>query len=326
MNALKRAIAIFVTSAMLAACASGGGGGGGSSQAEPVPPIVCLLVFIFCLFTEGDSVAAPGRTSPGAAATFTTWTDLKRDAPTEAPGVGLRTTYLVGRDGTIRAIDEPTPAGGAVFQYDANGKLTGFGNGTTWLTGANSGTLAALGQPGIDRLQEAVVANPFALGWNYQSFGVWNERPAAGSGAISASSFGQPTPGSAVPTSGSATFTGKAGGFYVSPTGQGSVAAADLTVNANFNARTLGFATSGTTIARDLNAPLAAPHLNLTGTLAYNPGSSAFSGTVSNAGGTMSGRSNGQFYGPAAQELGGVFSLKSSTTVETLTGAYGAKR
>jgi hypothetical protein len=40
----------------------------------------------------------------------------------------------------------------------------------------------------------------------------------------------------------------------------------------------------------------------------------------------MSGRSNGQFYGPAAQELGGVFSLKSSTTMETLTGAYGAKR
>src|SRR5262245_28261052 len=136
MNALKRAIAIFVTSAMLAACASGGGGG--SSQAEPVPPIVCLLVFIFCIFTE-DSVAGPARTSPGAAATFTTWTDLKRDEPTEAPGVGLRTTYRVGRDGTIRAIDEPTPAGGAVFQYEANGKLTGFGNGTTWLTGANSG-------------------------------------------------------------------------------------------------------------------------------------------------------------------------------------------
>jgi hypothetical protein len=40
----------------------------------------------------------------------------------------------------------------------------------------------------------------------------------------------------------------------------------------------------------------------------------------------MSGSSKGQFYGPAAQELGGAFSLKSPTTLETLTGAYGAKR
>jgi hypothetical protein len=40
----------------------------------------------------------------------------------------------------------------------------------------------------------------------------------------------------------------------------------------------------------------------------------------------MSGTSNGQFYGPAAQELGGVFALKSATTVETFVGAYGAKR
>ncbi len=40
----------------------------------------------------------------------------------------------------------------------------------------------------------------------------------------------------------------------------------------------------------------------------------------------MSGSFKGQFYGPAAHELGGVFTVKSSTTVETLVGAYGAKR
>ena len=45
-----------------------------------------------------------------------------------------------------------------------------------------------------------------------------------------------------------------------------------------------------------------------------------------NAAGTMSGASKGKFYGPKAEELGGVFVVKSPSTVETFTGAYGAKR
>jgi hypothetical protein len=40
----------------------------------------------------------------------------------------------------------------------------------------------------------------------------------------------------------------------------------------------------------------------------------------------MSGPSQGAFYGPSAQELGGVFALKAPGTVEAFTGAYGAKR
>jgi hypothetical protein len=188
-----------------------------------------------------------------------------------------------------------------------------------------------MGQSGIDRLEGragsmALVANPYALGWNYQSFGAWNQQNSVNSGAISVSSFGQATPASAVPTSGQATFTGKSAGFYVSPTGQGAIAAADATVNANFSARSLGFSTSGTTIARDPKAPTAAPHLNLSGTFTYSPGTNAFTGVVTNAAGTMSGSSKGQFYGPTAQELGGAYSLKSSTTPEMFTGAYGAKR
>jgi hypothetical protein len=170
-----------------------------------------------------------------------------------------------------------------------------------------------------------LVANPYVLGWEYQSFGVWNSN-VPGAGTVGATSFGAATPGSAVPISGAATFTGKLAGLYVSPTGQGSLAAADLTVNANFNTRSLSFASSGTTITRDLVTATAAPNLNLNGTLTYSPGSSTFTGALVNAGSTMSGSSKGQFYGPTAQELGGVFAVKSSTTVETLVGAFGAKR
>ena len=170
-----------------------------------------------------------------------------------------------------------------------------------------------------------VVSDPKHLGWSYQSFGIWNDQQ-RDSGSLGASSFGAATIGSAIPASGTATFTGKLAGFYVSPAAEGSIATADLTVNANFSARSLSFASSGTTLTRDLSAATSAPHLNVNGTLMYSAGSNSFSGTLTNAGGTMIGMSKGRFYGPSAQELGGVFTVKSPSTVETLTGAYGAKR
>jgi hypothetical protein len=129
-----------------------------------------------------------------------------------------------------------------------------------------------------------------------------------------------------VPLSGSAAFAGKLGGLYISPAGEGSTAAADVTVNADFSARSLSFASRNTVTLRNLATATPAPNLNLSGTLNYASGSSAFSGILTSAGGTMSGTSNGQFYGPKAEELGGVFVVKSATTVETFTGAYGAKR
>lgn len=168
-------------------------------------------------------------------------------------------------------------------------------------------------------------ANPYALGWDYQSFGAWEEAGSSG-GYVASESFGAPTPGAAVPTTGSAEFTGKLGGFYVSPGGLGSMAAADLRVSADFATRTLGFATTGTVTTRDLATPTAASNLDLSGRLSYAPGSGNFSGALTNASGTMSGSTQGRFYGPAAEELGGIFALRSASTRETFTGAYGAKR
>ena len=74
-----------------------------------------------------------------------------------------------------------------------------------------------------------MVADPKAAGWDYQSFGAWDGTSRVG---MVGASFGAATPGSAAPTSGTATFTGKLGGLYVSPAGEGSVAAANITVNA----------------------------------------------------------------------------------------------
>jgi hypothetical protein len=216
--------------------------------------------------------------------------------------------------------------------------------------GASFGTLAAIGEPAIDvslrnieawetgytasnvprsltHFNEAEVheialaANPYKLDWNYQSFGVWSEM-----NSMVASSFGAATPASAVPTSGQAQFNGKLAGLYVSPAGEGSSATANVTLSANFSSRSLTFASSGTTLTRDFKTATAAPNLDLSGTFTYTPASNTFTGNVSNAGATMAGSSTGRYYGPTAQELGGVFSLKASSSIETFTGAYGAKR
>ena len=158
------------------------------------------------------------------------------------------------------------------------------------------------------------------LGHQYQSFGVWNERIDASRGQITVWSQGQPTPAQGIPASGSATFQGRLSGVYVSPTGVGGTAASDLKVSADFGARSLAFASSATTVSGT-----AAPSLDLRGTLTYAPGQGRFSGSVANASGSLRGSSSGQFYGPRAEELGGVFAA-AGAGAERFVGAYGAKR
>jgi hypothetical protein len=270
---------------------------------------------------------------------------------TAAPGVGVSASYETGwlnSEMVVGSLHEAAfeANSGAVFKSYGNGRLE------QWGTSISGGfqfyeyservtTLAAAGQPAVFYTDEspvqdkartdlsrqyraALVANPYALGWEYQSFGAWNSHHIEGQ--LGASSFGSPTPAAAVPASGAASFKGTLAGFYVSPTGQPSVAAASVTVNADFTTRSLDFASSGTRLSRDLVSGAATPHLDLSGTLIYAPGTGVFSGTLKNAGGTMQGRTTGQFHGPSAQELGGVFAVKSPAGNETFTGAYGAKR
>jgi hypothetical protein len=348
--------AVVVSAALLAGCASGGGGGGGSSGGRidtPEETILCMVLGIFCLFmgdaaapaaksgststgTSGGTASAQAATASAPIRSFTTWSELPRE--TEVQTVSLTTILEYRSNGPINATSvstEPFALSNEYPQYDVQGKLVRYGPFYP-SSGATATTLAALGQPGIDVRQQGtstsvvgaqvgVNPNPYVLGWEYQSFGVWNNS-AATSGFIRASTFGASTPGSAVPTSGTAIFTGKAAGFYISPEGQSAMAAAELSVNANFNTRSLALSSSGTVITRDAKTATAAPNLDLKGTLTYAPGINSFKGSLVNSSGTMSGSSQGKFYGPAAQELGGAFTVKSPSTVEAFTGAYGAKR
>ena len=341
-------IAPLVASA-LAGCASGGGSKEGSDA------IACLLAGPFCAFMgmgapqkagSGNTVA-PVSNGPSNWQPPTQFTNFSAVAPqsgTYASSIGIDVTsqaaYWEGTanfsyEAQSREMGSVGPSGPALPPELAQptGPVPAYLLRTT---------LSANGQPGIDVSKRFlasgysqssfttlpvsginVVGNPYALGWDYQSFGVWDQENTSGS--VSGMSFGNLTPGSAIPTTGTATFNGKLGGLYMSPAGVGSVASADLKVDANFSARSLSFASTGTMTTRDFASATAMPGLNLSGTLTYSTGTNSFSGALRSASG-MSGTSKGRFYGPGAQELGGVFAVRSSSTVETFTGAYGAKR
>ena len=352
-------VAAATAAAMLAGCA---GGGGSTFGNDVIGDNVLELLFCAPLFVCGakksttsagtsgssgsSSTSAPSSAvsysapGPSAPATFESWSTEPANVAREAHGQ-LASVLFTGR---VDSVSEPFAGywnpGSVRYEYDAAGKLIYFSD----VYGTESKDLSNVGHTGIDvrydRLfgdwqqspftsvsarQVGLIANPYVLGWDYQSFDAWDDQGTE-IGIMYAQTFGAATPASAVPLSGSAEFTGKLGGVYVSAAGDGSMAAADLTVNADFSARSLSLTSSGTIITRDFTAATTASNLDLRGTLTYAPGRNAFGGTLTNAGGTMSGPSQGQFYGPAAEELGGVFVVKSSTTVETFTGAYGAKR
>lgn len=177
-----------------------------------------------------------------------------------------------------------------------------------------------------DGTREVYAADPYVLGWNYQTFGIWFTGLDTGRGRGGSISAGAPTAVSGIPTSGTATYTGVSGGVYVDPGGKDFVALGLLNVDANFGTRSLDFKTSNTrVISRYTGSDVANSGLNLSGTLTYSSGSNSFTGDITSANSRLSGQADGQFYGPSAQELGGVFSTTSSG-IETYQGSFGAQR
>lgn len=333
----RSAVAV-ATVALVSACASTGGSGsgqgGGSSRqgsstgADPLTGLICAAGALF-----GARCSAP-TPAPPPPVPFTRWSDhqVQGSANVTVAVTGPRVLVGYWRDPIAKAVaytEEPYFSARA----DSYEKFANFYDGAIHILHFESGEAdliaddsALQGQPAIEVLQGVgIAANPYALGWGYQSFGAWDETSVVKKTQLGATSFGAATPGNMIPASGSATFAGKLAGMYFDTAGQRSFAAANLDVQVDFSQRRLDLASTGTSLERGaLSAP--APHLDVSGALTYAPGSGSFTGTLANAGGTMSGTSNGQFYGPTAEELGGVFALKSATTVETFVGAYGAKR
>lgn len=256
------------------------------------------------------------------------------DSPTPLAwnGLGQEISYVYDTSNkTITSIGTPSEVTGnysTQLTFDA-GVLTGvtLTTPTTTMSFASNEVFAVTPEiiGATNATSNALLANHVALGWDYQTFGVWETGLDNTQGTFGAFSVGV-TAGTAIPTTGTATFIGEVAGSYVPATpGVGYAVLADLTVTADFDTRSLDFKTTNTVVSPDWTTFTSKGELNLGGTLTYEAGTNTFTGTVATTGSTpLTGDSSGQFYGPNAEELGGVFFVQGGGA--TYTGAYGAAR
>ncbi len=294
---------IVTLAAFIGGCGGGGGGGDSAGVTQSVS------------FVKWSSINPPATVSIKG---ISQDADYTASAPsfnaTSVTDLGVDTTasaYITYRfDDTISRISITTQNGTVTWDENSGDLID------------DTDPLAVVAASGSNQSMLFTV-NPVALSWDYQTFGTWQTGIMTGSGQIGAVSLGAPTAGSAIPTSGTASFTGAAMGIYVDVAGAQYLAGGDLTVNADFVGRSLTFATTNSEKLNLLtSASSLAPNLDLSGTLNYAAGVNTFTGSLTAAGG-MTGQTEGRFYGPNAEELGGVFSVSGAGT-ESYIGSYGA--
>ena len=296
---------------VLSGCGGGGGGGGKPHIDDKLPNIV----------------------------KFTKWTDSPSPGVLYVDGTAQSGTYdFTGTTEEIK--DEGIHSSETIIVYDETGKiikmtLKAHNTDVTWDV-RDGDTIDVRDQFLIfdskDRSNNALFTNPKSstLPFEYQTFGLWQTGTGSKQGTFGAASIGAQTTGSAIPRLGQATFSGVADGNYIDANGKEFLVYSTVKVSADFNSRSLDFSTLGTQkISVDTTTGTDAAYLNMTGNLTYAAETNNFTGAVTAAGvaaGGLKGKSTGHFYGPLAEELGGVFFLNNAGSIETYHGAYGAKR
>jgi hypothetical protein len=296
----------LVISLGLAALTGCGGGGGGrpSSMAPPPPQNITFNGASDSVSFTFNAAQLSNTTSNGAQVTV---------SPDDNGNARFITLNIPTGGGTSfsRTFDLAT-----AVQTDPAGPIPGF------IT-MNLGVLVPSGAPANILILDDTL--------NFASFGFWQhfdfiDGTGNSSGAMGGIAFGNATPVSGLPNNGSATFTGRTIGGAVDGTTR-SLLAGTVSLTANFGQMTMG----GTFTVNNVTSGTAVPWGNFTlaptaiAASAGGPygGINTLSGTI--PGGAITNSSlNGQFFGPAAQETAGTWSVFNSTT--HAVGAYGAAR
>jgi len=313
MNHKKIAFLSLPIIALLSGC-GGGGGGGGSSLTQ-------------ITFTDIDSVTVPSvvNINSGIARDFsytassTAVTSVFTN-PTDIDPSGVALTY--NSDTTLNKVAITTDNSSVTINESSGGNIGNLGNDIVY---------------GYDSAGEDFIlaANPVSsnIDWNYQTFGIWETGRGTGSGTAGGISVGALTDPSNIPTSGSATFSGYYGGVLVDTTGNDFITKGSLTATiADWSARSIAFQTSNDQYVSPVSSTpswKSDPSQAMSGTLSYSSSYNAdnivFGGVITDGYG-WSGTLAGKFYGPNAEEMGGVFSIygNGGVGIETHAGAFGA--
>ena len=165
--------------------------------------------------------------------------------------------------------------------------------------------------------------------WNYQTMATWVQANEAAGGRIGAMSVGNKTAGTSIPSLSTAAFTGVAEGMYVTDNHDFYGVSSDATLVADFVNRSVTFATTNSKIhTYDTHVTTSKSDLDLTGTFSYSADNNTLtaSSLSSKTSGWTGGTASAKFYGPNAEEIGGVFSIRGTGPREAYEGAFGAKR
>jgi len=154
-----------------------------------------------------------------------------------------------------------------------------------------------------------------AMGFEYQTFGIWASGLDTGTGVAGAGSFGRATAESSLPVSGEATYLGQATGLYLDPDGAAFAAFAAFEADFDFGDRSFTAFTSGTAVIDTVTGVSSLmPSLNFAGagTVSVSgPFGGSADGTFEADIGAigLNGTLNGRLYGPNGEEIGGVFNM-----------------
>ena len=320
----------------LAAC----GGGGGSNTAPPTTPVIPTV-----------SIAAPATTNVGGFSGANVGTNFT----TNLPPVGT----IIGLAGATVSVTSTSVADANIPRITATYRGTVTSGGLAYpifdlsvpelsLTASNVRgdstpvTLANGGQ---------VSAGTAAM--TYTLMSAWSYAPAGGGTAyLGQMVTGYSTPSAAVPASGTAVYSGNSGtpggggvgGIYFVPSGTGTIQIGALTGNVSINADFATNKSSGT--FSNMTATVAGSTTStpwntiiLSGSLDRNSGGASIGGRTTTTGapanaGTAgfssaaTGSYGGLLYGPAAQEVGGSWTLSepNSTNGKAAFGTFGAAK
>lgn len=163
----------------------------------------------------------------------------------------------------------------------------------------------------------SLVANADRYGFEYQRFGTWIDGFGDTNANLGVGSFGVETTPSQRPT-GSATFNGASSGFSVRNGDVLFLTTSDIAISTDFSSISIESSNTGAVDLRSGDVS-SAPDLDFVGT--GNIVGSAFEFSIS--GPDLTGRLDGSFFGPAAEEVGGTFEANGNNTF--YVGAFGAE-
>jgi len=299
---------LLASTAVLTLSSCGGGGGGSSSSLTQIT------------FSDWNSITKPSQVNLEGIATDVSYsTDAGVTKITSVTNHGVDSTATASidyrSDNTISKINFVTNNANVTFNENGTDTIGDSGNVVYGYDAAGT--------------KFVIASDPLNAGnnWNYQTFGIWETGRGTGSGTAGAISVGVATAGSSIPTSGSATYSGHFGGASSDVNGVDVITTGGASVVADFANRSLAFSTTGSKYVSPIaSSPswINKSSLDMSGTLTYSAATNSFSGSVSDSF-IGSGTANGKFYGPNAEEIGGVFSLTGAGT-RIHAGAFGAKK